>query len=313
MNTKICAFAPATIGNISCGFDVLGLALKGLGDIVEVMFADHGDIKITKILGDSSLSVDTNLNVCGVVANKMMNQTGRNNGIDIRINKGIKAGSGLGSSSASSVATACAVNILLGKPFKTRELLEFSVEGEQVASGSRHADNISPCLLGGITLVRNHDTLDVISLPVPVDLYAVVLTPDFVINTRDARQMLSPEIALSTAKQQWANLAAFVAGIYRSDYELMSRSMEDLIAEPVRSRLIPGFDDLRQAALKMDAIGFGISGSGPAVFALTKGKKTALEVKNALGEAYTGTGMAYSAFISPVNNTGAHEVKTFDF
>lgn len=313
MNTKICAFAPATIANISCGFDVSGLALNNIGDIVEVMFANHSEVKITKILGDSSLPVDSGMNVCGVVAKKMMKQTGRREGINLRINKGIKAGSGLGSSSASSVAAAYALNILLDRPFKKKELLEFAVEGEQVASGSRHADNVSPCLLGGITLVRNHNTLDVISLPVPAELYVVVLQPDIVINTRDARHMLSTEIAFSTAKQQWANLAAFVAGIYRSDYELISRSMEDLIAEPVRSRLILGFDRLQQASRKKNALGFGISGSGPAVFALTKGEKTALEVKKALGEAYADTGIAYSAFISPVNKTGAHEVKTFDF
>ncbi len=313
MDTKICAFAPATIANLSCGFDVLGLALNGPGDIVEVKYADHDGVKITEILRESSLPVDADKNVCGVVIKKIMEQTGRREGIDIRINKGIKAGSGLGSSSASSVAAAFAMNMLLGKPFATKELLGFALDGEKVASGARHADNVAPCLLGGITLVRNHDSLDVISLPVPDELYVVVLQPDIVINTRDARQMLGTEIPLSTARQQWANLGAFVAGIYRSDYGLIGRAMEDLIAEPVRSQLIAGYGSLRQAALKKNALGFGISGSGPAVFALTEGEKTALAVKNALGEAYADSGIAYTSFISAVNKTGAHETTSFEF
>jgi len=297
MKKLVTAFAPATVANISCGFDVLGLALNKLGDRITVEVSSQRKIQILEIFGDANLPKDPTKNVCGVIALRMLEEAGVEKGVNIRIQKGIRGGSGLGSSAASSVATAVAMNSMLDNQFDKSSILRFAVEGEFLASGSRHADNVSPALMGGITLVRSHDPLDVISLPPPDDLYIVILF--------DARRILKTKVDFTKASKQWANLAAFIAGIYRSDYDLIGRSMKDLIVEPVRSLLIPGFQILKDTAMAEGALGFGISGSGPSVFALVKGDESANKVQIGMEKAYNSQGIEFKAFISAVNAKGA--------
>jgi len=305
MKKAVTAFAPATVANISCGFDVLGLALNKLGDRITIEISNQRKIQILEISGDDNLPKDPTKNVCGVIALQMLEESGVDEGVNIRIQKGIRGGSGLGSSAASSVATAVAMNSMLDNPFDKSSLLQFAVEGEFLASGSRHADNVSPALMGGITLVRSHEPLDVISLPTPDELYIVILFPNIKINTQDARRILKTKVDFTKASKQWANLAAFIAGIYRNDYDLIGRSMNDLIVEPVRSLLIPGFQILKETAITEGALGFGISGSGPSVFALVKGDESAKIVQIGMEKAYSSQGIEFEMFVSSVNAKGA--------
>lgn len=312
MNKKLCAFAPATIANLSCGFDVLGLALNSVGDRVEVAFAEGTAIEITAIVNGDNLPKAADKNCCSVVMQKMRAQLGETRGLTIRIHKGFKSGSGLGSSSASSAAAAFVYNELLGQPFTKEELIPFAMEGERVACGAAHADNVAPAILGGIVLVREHNPIDVVPLPVLDSLYATLLFPNIKIKTADARQLLPTQIELTTATQQWANVGALVAALYSNDYDLLSKAMQDLVAEPYRSKLIPKYDELKKVAQQHGALAFGISGSGPSVFALTKDEATAKAVQKAMLQSYEDTGIETMSFINQVlAEGGARLVPSF--
>ena len=302
---SIRVFCPGTIANVSCGFDVLGLSLAGVGDYMTVTQTAIKGITISEILGQD-LPMETTQNVAGVAGLALLEALGSDAGFDIKIDKRIKAGSGIGSSAASSAGAVWAINHLLGNPFTTKELIPFAMEGERLASGVAHADNVAPALLGGFSLVRSTDPLDVISLPSPSELYATVIHPQIEIKTADSRRILKSNLSLKDAITQWGNVGGLVAGLYREDYELIGRSLQDVVIEPVRSIIIPGFNEIKAAALNAGALGGGISGSGPSVFALSKGKDKALKVADAIRLAYEPFGISFDIHISNINEKGVY-------
>ncbi|MDA9323286.1 homoserine kinase [Flavobacteriaceae bacterium] len=302
---SIRVFCPGTIANVSCGFDVLGLSLAGVGEYMTVTQTPTRGITISEITGQD-LPLETAKNVAGVAGLALLEALGSEAGFDIKIEKKIKAGSGIGSSAASSAGAVWAINHLLGNPYTTIELIPFAMEGERLASGVAHADNVAPALLGGFTLVRSTDPLDVVSLPSPRELYATVIHPQIEIKTADSRRILKSSLSLKDAITQWGNVGGLVAGLYREDYELIGRSLQDVVIEPVRSILIPGFDEIKAAALNAGALGCGISGSGPSVFALSKGADKAHEVAQQLKEVYTPMGIPFDIHISNINEKGVY-------
>lgn len=296
-------FAPATVANVSCGFDVLGFCLDQVGDEIIVHKSSQPGIHITKIEGQD-LPLATKKNVAGVAAEALLEKYPTDHGFEIEIYKGIKAGSGIGSSAASAAGAVFGINAILGEPFSRNQLIEFAMKGEELASGAAHADNVSPALLGGFTLVRCGKTPDVISLPTPKELYATIIHPKIELRTADARSVLKKTISLEKGIQQWGNLAALISALYTSDYDLISRSLVDVIIEPERSILIPYFNEMKKAALSAGALGSGISGSGPSIFTLSEGQATALKVKQALVDTFSPLGIEFDTFVSKINSKG---------
>lgn len=296
-------FAPATIANLSCGFDVLGLCLDNVGDEMTVRKIDEKTIRITKIEG-TDLPLETEKNVSGVAALALLNEWETDFGFEIEITKNIKAGSGIGSSAASAAGAVFAINELLGRPYENKDLVKFAMQGEKLASGSAHADNVAPALLGGITLVRSYDPLDIIKIEAPEELFATVIHPQIELRTADARSVLKQHITLQNAITQWGNVGGFVAGLYTKDYDLIGRSLHDKIVEPIRGLLIPGFDRLKTACQSQGALGSGISGSGPSVFALSRGFETAQNVASAMSHVYDDMKLPYELHISGINPEG---------
>lgn len=300
---EIKIFCPATIANLSCGFDVLGLCLETAGDEMIIKKSDIKGIRITKIIG-ADLPLETDKNVAGVAGLAMLENVDTEFGFDIEIYKNIKAGSGIGSSAASSAGAVFGINELLGRPFTRKELVLFAMQGEKLASGNAHADNVAPALLGGFTLVRSSNPLDIIKIESPSELYATVVHPQIELKTSDARSVLKQNISLKSAITQWGNVGGLIAGLYTKDYELIGRSLHDVIIEPLRSVLIPGFDLIKQTALENGALGSGISGSGPSIFALSKGKETAEKIGKAMSEVYDNMNLPYEIHVSKVNDEG---------
>jgi len=306
---KIELFCPATIANLNCGFDVLGLALEGVGDVMHISKTKDPGIRLKQTSGPA-LPLEAEKNVAGVAALALCQALDISQGFEITIEKYIKPGSGIGSSAASAAGAVWGINELLGRPLTKKQLIPFAMEGERLASEVAHADNVAPALLGGFTLVRSYAPLDVLSLPVPEKLMATVIHPQIELKTADARKLLKSQVPLKKAIQQWGNVGGLVSGLYESDYELIGRSLEDVIVEPNRSLLIPGFDDLRKAVIEAGALGGGISGSGPSVFALSKGKKTALAVAEAMRSTYEPLGIPYDIHVSKINIEGIHLCST---
>ena len=300
---EIKIFCPATIANLNCGFDVMGLCLETIGDEMIIRKTTEKGIRITKITG-ANLPLETEKNVAGVAALALLSKIETDFGFEIEIHKKIKAGSGIGSSSASAAGAVFGINELLGKPFTKHELVDFAMKGEVVASGSEHADNVAPCLLGGFTLVRGYNPLDVIRIDSPSDIFAVVLHPHIEVKTSDARAVLHPMISLKSAITQWGNLGGLIAGLYTNDYELIGRSLQDVIIEPLRKHLIPNFDEVKNATLQNGALGAGISGAGPSIFALCKGQEIAEKVAYAMTQSYQNTAIPFDIHISKINPEG---------
>ncbi len=301
--TEIKLFCPATIANLSCGFDVLGLCLATAGDEMIVRKSDVKGVRITKIIG-ADLPLETENNVAGVAALAMLEEVETESGFEIEIYKHIKAGSGIGSSAASSAGAVFGINELLGRPFTRKELVKFAMQGEKLASGNAHADNVAPALLGGFTLVRSSNPLDIIKIKSPSELYATVVHPQIELKTSDARSVLKQTVSLKSAITQWGNVGGLVAGLYTQDYELIGRSLHDEIIEPIRSMLIPGFDLIKQTAYENGALGSGISGSGPSIFALSKGKENAEKIAKAMSAVYEEMNLPYEIHVSKVNDEG---------
>lgn len=299
------AFAPATVANVCCGFDVLGFALENIGDDVTVQAIGSDEVIISAVTGVAQLSTNPDENVVGIIAKLMLKKANNKNGLDIKLNKGLGIGSGLGSSAASSVAITYAVNELLGKPFSTNELIEFAMEGERFASGTAHADNVAPALIGGFTLVKSYEPLDVISIPVKAKLYCTIVHPQVELKTSLSRNILKQEISLKAAVKQSGNIAGLILGLTQGDYDLIARSLYDDIIEPQRGSLIPLFYKAKQAAVAAGALGSSISGSGPSIFALSKSQEEAENVKQAFEEVYQGTGISVNTFTSRVATQGA--------
>ena len=296
-------FTPASVANISCGFDVLGFCLDPVGDNMTIRESIEKGIRITKITGQD-LPLDIRQNVAGVAAMALLDAHPSEHGFEIQINKRIKAGSGIGSSAASSAGAVFGINHLLGSPYTKHELIDFAMQGEKLASGSAHADNVSPVLLGGFTLVRSISPMDVIKLPTPKELVAVIIHPKIELKTSHARAILKKTVPLKSAIQQWGNLGALVSGLHSDDYDLISRSLVDKIIEPYRAMLIPEFAKLKEVSINAGALGLGISGSGPSVFALTKGFEIAENVGQATREVMQKLGIDFEVHISKINEKG---------
>ncbi|SIS97974.1 homoserine kinase [Zobellia uliginosa] len=300
---EIKIFCPATIANVSCGFDVLGVALDNVGDIMVVRKTPEKGIRITKLEGQD-LPMETERNVAGVAGLALLEKGDYEGGFEIEIYKKIKAGSGIGSSAASSTGAVWAMNELLGRPFSTLELVQFSMEGERLASGVAHADNVAPALFGGFTLVRSYDPLDIIPIHTPPELYATVIHPQIEVKTSDSRKILKTNITLADGIKQWGNVGGLIAGLFTEDYDLIGRSLVDHIVEPIRSILIPGFDQVKSEAINAGALGCGISGSGPSIFAFSKGEAIANEVAAAMKNVYKNIGIDYDVHVSKINREG---------
>ena len=296
-------FAPATVANVSCGFDALGFAINAVGD--EMIFTKTVDkgVTISKIEG-AELTFDSRKNAASVVAWAMIDEAKPNFGIDMQLFKKVKPGSGLGSSASSSAGAAFGVNQLLGKPFSNLELTEFARLGEKAACGSPIADNVAAAIYGGFILVKSYDPLEIVKLPVPKELWVTVIHPQIEIKTEDARNAIHPTVTVANAVKQSANLAGLISGLYTDDYELISRSLEDVIAEPFRKKLIPHFDAIKTEGLKAGALGVGISGSGPTIFALSKGEQIAEKVAETMRNIYQNTAIDFNIHVSKVNLSG---------
>jgi len=303
-NIKV--FAPATVANIACGFDVLGLAINEPGDEVLLKLREKTGLIITGIKGDGGkLPFDPEKNTVTVSIKSFLEYIDSPLGFEVELHKKMPLGSGLGSSAASSVAGVLGANLLLGEPLKRKELLPFAMEGERIACGTAHADNVAPSLLGGIVLIRSYEPLDVIELPVPHDFFCTVLHPHIEVETRYARSILKKEVLLSDAVIQWGNLAGLVAGLFKSDCALIGRSLKDVIAEPVRSLLIPGFESVKKRALKAGVLGCSISGSGPSVFALSLSRQTAERAGLEMKRAFEELRIESTVYVSEINKEGA--------
>ncbi|MCK0162059.1 homoserine kinase [Allomuricauda sp. F6463D] len=300
-------FCPATIANVSCGFDVLGLALDSVGDEMIVRKTSKKGIRITKIIGQD-LPLETKNNVAGVAGLALLEKSGYDGGFEIVIDKRIKPGSGIGSSAASSAGAVWAMNEFLGRPFSKLELVQFAMQGEKLASDVAHADNVAPAIFGGFTLVRSYEPLDIIPIPTPSELYATVIHPQIEIKTSDSRKILRTTISMQQGIQQWGNLGGLIAGLFQNDYELIGRSLHDHIVEPIRSILIPAFDNIKTNAVKAGALGSGISGSGPSIFALSKGEEIATRVADSMKETYKNIGVDFDIHISKVNSEGVKKI-----
>jgi homoserine kinase len=306
MINSIKVFAPATVANVVCGYDVLGFAVNAPGDEVVMRITDGKGITISKITGDDGkLPLNPEKNTVSASVQHYLNHIGRPDfGIDIELHKKMPIGSGLGSSSASTVAGLFAVNALFDNLLTNKELVPFAMKGEELACGYGHADNVAPALMGGFVLIRSYEPLDIISLPFPEDMHAAIVYPEVDVPTKDARQMIRSKVLLKDAVTQWGNVAGLVSGLFMKDYDLIGRSMTDVLVEPTRAILIPDFYVLRQLALSAGAIGFGISGSGPSVFALTKDAETANRITEKLQSHLKGLAINSLSFVSEVNKKG---------
>lgn len=305
---EVRVFAPATVANVAVGFDILGFAINRPGDeIVARINNERKGLKIITITGTGNkrLPYKVEENTAGVAAQRLLEHLGETElGIDLEIHKKMPFGSGLGSSAASAAGAVVAVNELLGAPLSRESLLYFSVLGEQVADGSFHADNVAPSLVGGITLIRSNESLDIHHLPVPENLQVAVVHPDIEILTRDARAVLSKTIDLSTAILQMGSLASFITALYTNDLPLLGRSLHDYVIEPQRKQLIKGFDDVKAAAMDRGALGCSISGAGPSVFAMCDSGYLAQAAGQAMQEAFAAHGVTSQLYVSPINQTG---------
>ncbi|WP_025069673.1 homoserine kinase [Bacteroides propionicifaciens] len=300
---KIKIFSPATIANVSCGFDVLGLCLESVGDEMVFEKVDKPGLRIKEITG-ADLPLELEDNVAGVAGLSLFNRLNPSFGIEMTIHKKIKAGSGIGSSAASAAGAVFGINALCGYPLTNKELVYHAMQGEALASGAPHADNVAPALLGGFALIRSYDPLDIVSIPSPDNLYATVIHPQIELRTKDSRSVVRQTISLQKGIRQCGNLAGLISGLFTSDYDLIGRSLHDEFVEPIRSLLIPNFDGLKQAAANSGALGSGISGAGPSVFALSKGESVALAVADAMRDVVAQANYAFEIHVSKINPIG---------
>ena len=301
-------FAPATVANVSCGFDSLGFAVDAIGDEMTFTKTAEKGVQITNITG-ANLTYNVDENAASAVVKKMLHTANATFGIALTIHKGFSPGSGLGSSAASAAGAAFGANQLLGDMYSNLELTKFAMFGEKVACGSAIADNVAAAIFGGFILVRSYEPLEIIKLPVPNELRVVAIHPQITIKTKDARDVLPTKIPLKDAVTQWANVGGLISGLYTDNYNLISNSLVDIVAEPARKSLIPFFDNIKNSALKAGALGAGISGSGPTVFALCKGDTVAKAVYKSIEESYKNTGIDFEIFVSKVSPEGIKIIK----
>jgi homoserine kinase len=304
---EIKVLAPATIANLVCGFDILGMALKEPYDEMTLAFKDEPGITIVHT-DEFELPEEPEQNVSGVALQSLMEEYNKPVGFNLTIHKNIKPGSGLGSSAASSAGAVVAANHLLGNIFSKVDLVRFAMNGEKIAGGVKHADNVSPCIYGGVTLIRSIFPLDIIPLNVP-PLFITIVHPQIEVRTSDSRQILRKTVQLKDAIKQWGNIGGLVMGFMNSDSELIGRSLEDVIIEPIRSILIPGFDEIKESCKEAGSLGGGISGSGPSIFMVTKTEETALKVEKIMSGIYEKIGVDFKTYVTSINTTGVKIVE----
>lgn len=308
MVREISAFAPATVGNVLIGYDVLGLCLDGWGDTVSLSLNESGEVTLGEVTGDNGvLPRDPTKNVATALIGHLLQEKGISQGITVTLHKGLPVGSGLGSSSASSVGALVALNALLELNLSHEELLSYALIGEELACGARHPDNVTPCLYGGITLTTTERGTR--SLPVPADLYATIVHPDFTLLTSEARKVLPSSLPFSNMVQQVSSVAGFITGLYESDYGLIQASLHDYMTEPYRSSLIPRFSEAKAAALSAGALGCGISGAGPSLLALCQGNEVAKQCEKAFQEIYASSQIKTSTLVTKIPTIGARVIQ----
>lgn len=307
---SIKVFAPATVANVACGYDVLGFALQEIGDELTITKTNKAGLTITDIHGSKELSKHPEENVVTVSAQAMLDAIGKPGyGFQFELTKKVKPGSGLGSSASSSAAAVFGLNRLLGEPFSRKELVQFAMQGEKLASGVAHADNVAPSLLGGFTFIRSYNPLDVLQLDYPEELCATVVHPQIEIKTSDAKRMLKQQIELRDAIVQWGNLGGLIHGLSKGDFDLIGRSLNDVIAEPIRGILIPGFQEAKVRSQQNGALGCSISGSGPSLFALSQGMKAAQSIAETFRSLFEEIGLESYVHVSSINPKGAEVLK----
>jgi homoserine kinase len=305
MMKEIKIYSPATVSNIGCGFDTMGFALDEYCEEIILRTSANLGVRVVKITGDhGEIPYDNNQNTATKALLAFIEKHPIEFGLEIEIHKKMGLGSGLGSSAASAVSSVFGLNYLLGNPFDNNQLLLFALEGEKIASKATHADNVAPCLFGGFVLISSYEPLNIIKLPVPNDLYCAIIHPQIEIKTSEARALLGDTIKLKDAITQWGNVGGLVAGLYKSDYELIGKSIKDKVAEPLRSKLIPGYESIKKSAYNAEAIGCNISGSGPALFALTVTKEKAQKVAEAMKNACDKINVENKIYVSSINQNG---------
>lgn len=305
-NAAVTFRCPGTIANLVCGFDILGLALNEPYDIMEFRLMDEPGVVI-KNRDEFNLPTVPKNNVAGVVLLAALEKAGSEKGIEVTIEKRIKPGSGLGSSAASAAGAAVGANHILGNIFSRDEVIQLAMIGEKLASGVKHADNITPCILGGVTLIRSIHPLDIIPLASP-DLFVTVIHPQIEVRTSDARQILRQQVYLKDAIKQWGNIAGLVAGFMKNDTDLIGRSLEDVIIEPIRSILIPGFNEVKKKCIEAGTLGGGISGSGPSIFMLSKTEATASAVGEIMKKIYDEIAIENNVYVTTINKNGVEPI-----
>ena len=302
---SVTVFAPATVANVACGFDIFGFAVNEPGDVAKVTLRENPGVEITRITGDKGkLPRTAEKNTAGFAALRYLETIQSQQGVSIELHKKMPLSSGLGSSAASAVAVLFAINTLFDNRLTKSELLSIALQSEKLACGAAHADNAAPALFGGFLLIRENNPPDIVELPVPENLYCTIIHPEIEINTADARNILAPNVPLKDAVKQWANTAGLVAGLYRKDLTLISRSMNDYIIEPQRAKLIPHFYEMKKAALDSGALGCSISGSGPSLFALSNSQEIAQKIAGSMSAVLANYKICNQIYISTINTEG---------
>ena len=302
---SVTVFAPATVANVACGFDIFGFAVNEPGDVAKVTLRENPGVEITRITGDNGkLPRTAEKNTAGFTALRYLETIQSQQGVSIELHKKMPLSSGLGSSAASAVAVLFAINTLFDNRLTKSELLSIALQSEKLACGAAHADNAAPALFGGFLLIRENNPPDIVELPVPENLYCTIIHPEIEINTVDARNILAPNVPLKDAVKQWANTAGLVAGLYRKDLTLISRSMNDYIIEPQRAKLIPHFYEIKKAALDRGALGCSISGSGPSLFALSNSQEIAQKIAGSMSAVLANYNICNQIYISTINTEG---------
>lgn len=308
MKQGLKVFAPASVANVAVGYDILGFAIQDIGDDVLVRSGSEPGLSLHRIVKNKGLSTNVLKNTASFSAYKLLEHLGKlDEPIEMELIKNMAIGTGLGSSASSAVAGVFAVNEFMGQPLSKKELLPFATEGEQLADGSFHADNVAPSLLGGVILIRDHHPLDIIRLPSPTGFKILIVHPNIEILTKTSRSVLSEQVSLDKHIKQSGNLAGFVAALYRSDWDLLGRSINDVIIEPQRSSLIPYFDQIKKIALDSGVLGFSISGAGPSMFGLCYNSITAERAQENIMSFYRQKKLEANIFITEIDNEGARK------
>lgn len=301
---QVTVFSPASVANVGCGYDTFGFAIEGLGDEITIEKRSDNQLVIEKSEG-ANLPTDPDQNVATIAVKALLSSLNSMAGFSFSIKKPFKPGSGLGSSASSAAGAVYGVNHLLGNPLTVDELLPFVMEGEAFASKSYHADNVAPALLGGFNVIRSYNPLDIFQIPPPKDLKVLIIFPDVQVKTSEAKALLPKSLSIPEARNQWANVAGVVSALHTKDYELLNKSVSDFIAEPVRKKLIPGYEEVRKIVRDSGSVGFNISGSGPSMFSFF-GKDNGIEdVKSRVTRLYDALGHELMLHTSKINDKGS--------